>query len=71
MDAGGNSLLWVSASGRVETLAVFEPGLALAPPLLDLPPGTTLEMEAVPTSVAVGPDGAYYVVPCRRTSVAH
>jgi hypothetical protein len=61
VDAGGNSLLRVSASGRIETLAVFEPGSALAPPFLGLPPGTMIDMEAVPTSVAVGPDGAHYV----------
>jgi sugar lactone lactonase YvrE len=32
-----------------------------APPFLELPPGTQIPMDAVPTSVALGPDGNYYV----------
>ena len=32
-----------------------------APSALGLPPGTQLLMDAVPTSVALGPDGAFYV----------
>jgi hypothetical protein len=46
-DAAGNSLLLVSPSGAVSTLAVFPHG-----------PGG---WQAVPTSVALGPDGAWYV----------
>lgn len=49
VDAGGNSLLRVAANGNISTLAVF-PSRAQGR-------GT----DAVPTSVAVGPDGAYYV----------
>lgn len=60
-DAGGNSLVRVSAAGAVETLAVFPATTAPAPPFLGLPPGTMIPMQAVPTSVAEGPDGAYYV----------
>lgn len=45
VDAGANALLWVNLRGHVSTLAVF-PGGAY---------------QAVPTSVVVGPDGAYYV----------
>lgn len=60
-DAGGNSLLWVAANGKVTTLAVFPDTLVLAPPMLGLPEGTNIPMQSVPTSVAVGPDGAYYV----------
>jgi hypothetical protein len=62
VDAGGNSLLRVHASGRIETLAVFPADrFAPAPPFLPLPPGTMIPYESVPTSVAKGPDGAYYV----------
>jgi hypothetical protein len=60
-DAGGNDLLEVSANGTVRTLATFPSQLAPAPPFLNLPPGTMIPAEAVPTTVAVGPDGAYYV----------
>lgn len=60
-DAGGNSLVRVSAAGALETLAVFPDTMAPAPPFLDLPPGTMIPTEAVPTSLAEGPDGAYYV----------
>jgi sugar lactone lactonase YvrE len=45
-DAGGNALNQVAANGRISTLAVFPNR------------GT---MQAVPTSVAVGPDGNFYV----------
>ena len=45
-DAGGNSLLNVTADGAISTVAAF-PDLA--------------GVEAVPTGVAVGPDGAFYL----------
>jgi sugar lactone lactonase YvrE len=35
--------------------------MVLAPPFLGLPPGAQIPMDAVPTSVALGPDGNYYV----------
>jgi streptogramin lyase len=61
VDAGGNSLLRVSANGTVETLAVFpaqpNPAFPSSPPLPPFPP----TVESVPTSVARGPDGALYV----------
>jgi hypothetical protein len=60
-DAGGNSLVRVSPSGRVSTVATFPDQLVDAPPFLGLPPGTKIPMQAVPTSVVRGPDGAYYV----------
>jgi hypothetical protein len=47
-DAGGNSLLRVGASGEISTVAVF-------------PSRPQRFTDSVPTSVAVGPDGAYYV----------
>ena len=49
VDAAGNSLLRVLHGGRIERQTVFE----------SRPQGRTTD--AVPTSVAVGPDGAYYV----------
>ncbi|MDI3339387.1 MAG: ScyD/ScyE family protein [Sphaerobacter sp.] len=61
VDAGGNDVLHVAADGTITTLAVFGPRLVDAPPFLGLPPGTQIPMESVPTGIAVGPDGAYYV----------
>lgn len=57
VDAGGNDLLSVAADGTVETVAVFPDTM------VEFPPGTgnMMPMQAVPTSVRVGPDGAYYV----------
>jgi hypothetical protein len=49
-DAGGNDLLKVDHKGRISVVAVFPPR-----PVGDIP------MQAVPTSVAKGPDGALYV----------
>jgi hypothetical protein len=60
-DAGGNDLLSVNNRGEVSTLAVFPDRPVDAPPFLGLPPGTQIPMEAVPTTVALGPDGALYV----------
>ena len=60
-DAGGNSLNQVSAKGSIRTLAIFPNREVPAPPFLDLPPGTLIPMDTVPTSVAEGPDGNYYV----------
>lgn len=48
-DAGANSLLQVDPNGDVSTLAVFQ----------SRPSGRSTD--SVPTSVAIGPDGAYYV----------
>ncbi|MPZ94893.1 MAG: ScyD/ScyE family protein [Propionibacteriales bacterium] len=61
VDAGGNTLLSVSKKGKVKTLAVFPDVMVDAPPFLGLPPGTKIPMQAVPTSVVEGRDGAYYV----------
>jgi hypothetical protein len=60
-DAGGNDLLRVAPDGEISTLAVFPQRLVDAPLSLGLPPGTQLLMDPVPTSVVVGPDGAFYV----------
>ena len=59
-DAGGNDLLKVDHKGRISVVAVFPPRLVPAPPgIPNLP--AELPMQAVPTSVVKGPDGAYYV----------
>ena len=60
-DAGANALNEVAANGTIRTLATFADGMAEAPPFLGLPPGTLIPMDTVPTSVALGPDGHYYV----------
>jgi hypothetical protein len=53
-DAGGNSLLRVSDTGRIRTLATFPDRM------VDFQ-GEQVPMDAVPTSVVLGPDDAYYV----------
>jgi hypothetical protein len=60
-DAGANALLEVRENGAIAPLATFPDRLVDAPPELGLPAGTQLPMDTVPTSVAVGPDGSYYV----------
>lgn len=60
-DAGGNTVVRAGKRGSMSTLAVLKDQDATAPPFLGLPPGTKIPAQAVPTSVAVGPDGAYYV----------
>jgi sugar lactone lactonase YvrE len=60
-DAAANDLLRVDVHGKITTVAHFRPefvpwGLPFGPPV-----GTDVPAEAVPTAVAVGPDGAYYV----------
>jgi len=57
-DAGGNSLIEVAADGTISTLAVFPVRLVPHP---FAPPPAMIPMQAVPTTVVRGPDGAYYV----------
>ena len=61
-DAGANDLLYVSAAGRVSKLARF-PAVAEQLPagVLGNPTPITVKAQAVPTSVAIGPDRALYV----------
>jgi hypothetical protein len=61
-DAGANDLLYVSATGRVSMLARF-PAVAEQVPVgvFGNPTPITVDAQAVPTSVALGPDGALYV----------
>lgn len=63
VDAGGNSLLAVLPDGAIVTLATFPTRDVPAPPGLPggPPAGTPIPMQSVPTSVAIGSDGAYYV----------
>ncbi|MGH3727161.1 MAG: ScyD/ScyE family protein [Micromonosporaceae bacterium] len=61
VDAGGNTLLWVTRSGRIFKIAQFPTRNVPAPPELGEPAGTEIPMQAVPTSVVWGPDGALYV----------
>lgn len=60
-DAGGNALNEIGTNGAINNLATFPDRLVDAPPFLELPPGTQIPMDTVPTSVALGPDGNYYV----------
>lgn len=66
VDAGGNDLLGVdleesaaknTVNAAISTIAFFDKRL------VEFPPGTgnMIPMDAVPTAVEVGPDGAYYV----------
>lgn len=60
-DAAANSLLLVSPSGQVRLLARFPAVSEQAPPGVFGPGPVTVRSQAVPTAVAVGPDGALYV----------
>jgi hypothetical protein len=62
-DSAGNDLLEIERDGDIETVArfptkklPFPEGIPDGPP-----PGTLIDAESVPTSVAIGPDGAWYV----------
>ena len=75
VDSGANALLRVSNQGAIEVLATFPPELVSTQNLKDLVGCPTdegpfafacdlpdlLPAESVPTSVAIGPDGNYYV----------
>lgn len=71
-DAGGNTLLTVTRHGKVKLVAVLPDQLVSTanakriagcpmgpPPICGLP--AMIPTEAVATSIAIGPDGAYYV----------
>lgn len=65
-DAGGNSLLWVGADGRVVLVATFPPSFHPAPTDPSAPADPSAEpvmipTQSVPTSVVLGPDMAMYV----------
>jgi DNA-binding beta-propeller fold protein YncE len=58
-DAGANALMQVAANGEISLLATFHARGSLRPSFAP-PPANPLG-DAVPTTVAIGPDGAYYV----------
>lgn len=62
-DAAANDLLRVWPNGTIKTVARVKPRTILAPDLGDEgpPEGSPVPTEAVITSVAVGPDGSYYI----------
>jgi hypothetical protein len=62
-DAGGNDVVSLDRRGRLSVLGVIPFGTAPAPsaPGVTVPPGTPIPVQAVPTSVVRGPDGAWYV----------
>jgi hypothetical protein len=60
-DAAANSLLQVSPSGHISLLARFPAVSQVAPAGVFGPNPVTVKAQAVPTSIAVGPDGALYV----------
>ena len=66
VDAAGNDLLWISPKGAVSVLAVFptqtEKLTKSVARKIGAPATTTsIHVQSVPSSVAVGPDGALYV----------
>lgn len=76
-DAAGNSLLYAKVDGDADWVAVFTPATAdgsgstdsgdwLVGPSIG---GITCYVQPVPTSVAIGPDGAYYVSELTGTPV--
>lgn len=62
-DAGGNDVLLVTRDGEISVLGVLPFLDAPAPDIPDfpVPPGTPIPTQPVPTSVALGKDGAVYV----------
>lgn len=60
VDAAGNALLRVTARGRVQTVATF-PGRTVASPEAGADGGSRFPIQSRPSSVVVGPDGAWYV----------
>jgi hypothetical protein len=57
-DAGGNSVVVARADGQLSALAVF-PNRVVSNPFPFGPP--QVAMQAVPTGIVEGPDGAYYM----------
>jgi hypothetical protein len=60
-DAGNNDLLLRTAKGRLVTVARFPTELVKTDHLSSPPPAAEVPSEAVPTAIAVGPDGYWYV----------
>jgi len=60
-DAGANAIFSIAPNRTITTLAAFPPRMVLAPPELSLPPGATIPMQSVPTTIVDGKDGWLYV----------
>jgi hypothetical protein len=61
-DAASNDLLKIKKDGSIETVARFPTRTQVVPEgLPEGPPAGPFDAESVPTAVAVGPDGAWYV----------
>jgi hypothetical protein len=63
-DSANNDLLRIDRQKRITTVARFKTEMVPWPdglPFPGPPPGTPVPAEAVPTAVAIGPDGAWYV----------
>jgi hypothetical protein len=60
-DAGANELLRIAANGEISLLATFPSRISTPPRPSFAPPTFNQTTDAVPTSVVVGPDGAYYI----------
>ena len=64
-DAGANSLLNIDTNGNIEVVATFTPIISpdTGEQMIQFPlnEDTNCLVEPVPTGVAIGPDGAYYV----------
>jgi sugar lactone lactonase YvrE len=60
-DAGANAIFSIAADRTITTLAAFPARMVLAPPPLSLPPGATIPMQSVPTTVVDGKDGWLYI----------
>ena len=60
-DAGANDLVEIASNGSIRALAEFPDRVVSPPEILGFPPDTMLPADEVPTSVALGPDGNYYV----------
>ncbi len=60
-DAAGNDLLRVDRKGKISLVAVFPTQNESVPAGVVGPAPATIPVQSVPTSVAIGPDGAIYV----------
>jgi glucose/arabinose dehydrogenase len=60
-DAGNNDLLLRDNKGRLKTVARFPTEMVKTDHLSSPPPVAEVPSEAVPTAVAIGPDGYWYV----------